>query len=186
MFHVLTTKKDHVTRGARYEEYSRFRWKIWFWGKNLTSKPKKMRIKKNYKPKANDKERENAIFFETWPSLWKNVKNTYVRTSHVLGNVSNSAANHSTFLSGNKKPREIWKEVSMIKLCKYLYTMWNRTGSRFVAGLNNITDRFLCKANFILSRSLMTLHTFTKQVRKATRLNLRTDSTPEPHKVLHA
>ena len=35
----------------------------------------------NDKPKANDKGKENAN----------------VRTSHVLGNVSNSAANHSAF-----------------------------------------------------------------------------------------
>ena len=30
----------------------------------------------------------------------------------------------------------------------------------------------------------MTLHSFTQQVGKATRLNLRTDSPPEPHKVI--
>ena len=42
----------------------------------------------------------------------------------------------------------------MIKLCKYLSTMWNRTDSRFVAGLNNIADRFLCKADFILSKKI--------------------------------
>ena len=30
----------------------------------------------------------------------------------------------------------------------------------------------------------MTLHPFTQQVCKATRLNLRTDSPPEPHKVI--
>ena len=30
----------------------------------------------------------------------------------------------------------------------------------------------------------MTLHRFTYQVCKATRLNLRTDSPPEPHKVI--
>ena len=46
----------------------------------------------------------------------------------------------------------------MIKLCKYLSTMWNRTDSRFVAGLNNIPDRFLCKADFILSRHFTILH----------------------------
>ena len=46
----------------------------------------------------------------------------------------------------------------MIKLCKYLSTMWNRTDSRFVAGLNNIPDRFLCKADFILSRHFTLLH----------------------------
>ena len=57
----------------------------------------------------------------------------------------------------------------MIKLCKYLSTMWNRTDSRFVAGLNNIPDRFLCKADFILSRHITLLHSrFVKP------LNLRT------------
>ena len=46
----------------------------------------------------------------------------------------------------------------MIKLCKYLSTMWNRTHSRFVAGLINISDCFLCKADFILSRNFTLLH----------------------------
>ena len=46
----------------------------------------------------------------------------------------------------------------MIKLCKHLSTMWNWTDSRFVAGLNNILDRFLCKADFILSRHFTLLH----------------------------
>ena len=53
--------------------------------------------------------------------------------------------------------------------CKYLSTMWNRTDSRFVAWLNNIPDRFLCKADFILSRHFTLLHSrFVKP------LNLRT------------
>ena len=39
-------------------------------GKKLTSKQNKMRIKENYKPKVNDKGKENnVIFFETWLSL---------------------------------------------------------------------------------------------------------------------
>ena len=42
----------------------------------------------------------------------------------------------------------------MIKLRKYLSTMWNRKDSRFVAGLDNITDCFLCKADFILSKKI--------------------------------
>ena len=46
----------------------------------------------------------------------------------------------------------------MIKLCKYLSTMRNRADSRFVAGLNNIPDRFLCNADFILSRHFTLLH----------------------------
>ena len=46
----------------------------------------------------------------------------------------------------------------MIKLCKYLSTMWNRTDSRFVDGLNNIADRFLWKADLILWRHFTLLH----------------------------
>ena len=52
----------------------------------------------------------------------------------------------------------------MIKLHKYLSTKWNRTDSNFVAGLLremiilifplNITERFLCKADFILSKKI--------------------------------
>ena len=52
----------------------------------------------NYKPKANDKRKENAIFFfETWLSL----------LLHDGENMSNSTASHSKFQSGNKKPPEI-------------------------------------------------------------------------------
>ena len=104
MFRVLTTKKDHITRGARYEEYGRFRWKIWFRGKNLTSKPKKMRMKRITSLKRMTKKKKTP-FFRNLAEFMKKCKK-YL-TSHVLGNVSNSAANHSTFLSGNKKPREI-------------------------------------------------------------------------------
>ena len=52
----------------------------------------------------------------------------------------------------------------MIKLHKYLSTKWNRTDSNFEAGLVreiiilifplNITERFLCKADFILSKKI--------------------------------
>ena len=52
----------------------------------------------------------------------------------------------------------------MIKLHKYLSTKWNRTDSNFEAGLAremiilifllNITERFLCKADFILSKKI--------------------------------
>ena len=39
-------------------------------GKKSNQQTKKMRIKTNYKPKANDKVKENkAFFFETWPTL---------------------------------------------------------------------------------------------------------------------
>ena len=38
-------------------------------GKKSNQQTKTMRTKTNYKPKANDKGKENnAIFFETWPS----------------------------------------------------------------------------------------------------------------------
>ena len=36
-------------------------------GKKSTQETKKQELKKNYKPKANDKGKENGIFFETWP-----------------------------------------------------------------------------------------------------------------------
>ena len=52
----------------------------------------------------------------------------------------------------------------MIKLHKYLTTKWNRIDSNFEAGLVremmtlifplNITERFLCKADFILSKKI--------------------------------
>ena len=53
----------------------------------------------NYKPKANDKRKENnaIFFFETWLSL----------LLHDGENMSNSTASHSKFQSGNKKPPEI-------------------------------------------------------------------------------
>lgn len=61
-----------------------------------------IRIKTNHKPKVNAKGKENnAVFFffwETWPSLLQNEnKIPMCRTSHVLENMSNSAANHSSF-----------------------------------------------------------------------------------------
>ena len=50
---ILTIKKDQITRGdkelACYEECSRFCWKIWWWGKNLTSKRTKKKNKKELK-----------------------------------------------------------------------------------------------------------------------------------------
>ena len=48
---------------------------------------KKMRTKTNYKPKANDKGKENnAIFFETWPSSVLKKKNElkYRRAVHGM------------------------------------------------------------------------------------------------------
>ena len=39
----------------------------------------KIRIKKNYKPKANDEGKENnAIFFETWPKWKQNTDVPYI------------------------------------------------------------------------------------------------------------
>ena len=65
------------------------------------------------------------------------MKTKYQRahTSHVIENISNSSMNHSKFQSGSKKPREISKEVQMIKLHKYLSKKWNWINSNFVAGL---------------------------------------------------
>ena len=80
--------------------------------------------------------------------------------------MSNSTENHSNrFQSGNKGPQEISKEVQMVKRRKCLSTRWNGMGSKFVAGLVretiilyvfslNITDRSLCKADFILSEKI--------------------------------
>ena len=50
-------------RKARHEEFSRFCWKTWCWEKKSNQQTKKMRIKANYKPKANDKGKENKGFF---------------------------------------------------------------------------------------------------------------------------
>ena len=67
-----------------------------------------MRIKANSKPKAIDKGKENKAFFSKPGRVYKAMKKIPTcGTSHVLGNISNSAANHSKFKSGNKKPREI-------------------------------------------------------------------------------
>ena len=56
--------------------------------------------------------------------VYYKMKTKYQRahTSHVIENISNSSTNHSKFQSGSKKPREISKEVQMIKLHKYLST----------------------------------------------------------------
>ena len=96
-----------------------------------------------------------SFFLETWLSL----------LLLVLENTSNSTANHSKFQSGNKTPQEISKEVQMIKRHTCLSTKWNRMGTKFVAGLVretiilymfslNITDHFLYKADFILSKKI--------------------------------
>ena len=63
-----------------YLEYSRFCWKIWCWGNNLTSKRKKG-TKRNYKPKANDKGKENNAV--SW-NLAEFNKIPACRAAHVL------------------------------------------------------------------------------------------------------
>ena len=70
-------KKDQITRGDRKESLIRriqlLLLENLVLGKKSNQQTKKMRTKTNYKPKANDKGKENnAIFFETWPSLRKN------------------------------------------------------------------------------------------------------------------
>ena len=82
-------------------------------GGDVTNKRKnKNKEEKFYKPKANNKGKENsAIFFKTWPSLSQNEnKIPMCHTLHVLENISNSTANHSKFQLGNKKPQEISNE----------------------------------------------------------------------------
>ena len=70
--------------------------------------------KKNYKPKANDRGKENnaTFFFDTWPcyEMKKKMPDVPYITfeSHVPENISED---HFKFQSGKKKPREIWKEV---------------------------------------------------------------------------
>ena len=86
--------------------YSRFCWKIWCWGKNLTSKQKKITSLKR-----TTKEKKTTPFFSKPGRVqYKKKMNQKVptcRTSHVLGNISDGSANHSKFQSDNKKPRKI-------------------------------------------------------------------------------
>ena len=65
-------KKDQITRGDK-ESLTRKIQSLLLenlvLGKKSKQQTKKNRTKTNYKPKANDKAKENnAIFFETWPS----------------------------------------------------------------------------------------------------------------------
>ena len=70
---ILTTKKDQITRGDMESLTRRIQSLLLenlVLGKKSHQQTKKMRIKTNYKPKANDKVKENkAFFFETWPTL---------------------------------------------------------------------------------------------------------------------
>ena len=69
---ILTTKKDQITRRdkeslirSRYEECIVASVEKSDVGEKILPANGKVRIKKNYKPKANDKGKENnAIFFE--------------------------------------------------------------------------------------------------------------------------
>ena len=69
---ILTTKKDQITRGDNESLTRRIQSLLLenlVLGKKSNQQTKKMRTKTNYKPKANDKRKENnAVFFETWPS----------------------------------------------------------------------------------------------------------------------
>ena len=108
----------------------------------------------NYKPKANDKRKENnAIFFFSKPG-WV----------YYFMTVKTCQTAQQVILSFNPVTKSL-QQFQMIKRHKCLSTKWNRMGSKFVAGLVretiilymfsiNITDRFLCKADFILSKKI--------------------------------
>ena len=102
------------------------------------------------------KEKKTTLFF---------FKPGWVYYFMTLKTYQTAQQNHFKFQSANKKPPEISKEVQMIKRHKCLSTKWNQMGSKFVAGLVretiilymlslNITDHFLCKAEFILSKKI--------------------------------
>ena len=69
---MLTTKKDQITAGDKKNLTRRMQSLLLenlVLGKKSNQQTKTMRKKTHYKPKANDKGKENnAIFFETWPS----------------------------------------------------------------------------------------------------------------------
>ena len=69
---ILTTKKDQTTRGDKESLTRRMQSLLLenpVLGKKSNQQTRTMRTKTNYKPKENDKGKENnAIFFETWPS----------------------------------------------------------------------------------------------------------------------
>ena len=70
---ILTTiKKDQITRRDKESLTRRMQSLLLenlVLGKKSNQQTKTMRTKTNYKPKANNKGKENnAIFFETWPS----------------------------------------------------------------------------------------------------------------------
>ena len=69
---ILTTKQDLIIRGDKESLTRRMQSLLLenpVLGKKSNQQTKTMRTKTNYKPKANDKGKENnAIFFETWPS----------------------------------------------------------------------------------------------------------------------
>ena len=70
-----------------------------------------MRTKTNYKPKANDKGKENnAIFFETWPSsVFKKTELKYGRAVHRMSLKTFQMAQRIilSFNQITKKPWEI-------------------------------------------------------------------------------
>ena len=71
-YNILTTKKDQITRGDKESLTRRMKSLLMenlVLGKKFNQQTKTMRTKTSYKPKANDKGKENnAIFFEAWPS----------------------------------------------------------------------------------------------------------------------
>ena len=65
MFHVQQATFSPPKRIRLHEEIRKIdSKKIWCWGKNLTTNKEKMRIKKNCKPKANDRGKENNAIFK--------------------------------------------------------------------------------------------------------------------------
>ena len=108
---ILTTKKDQITRGDRERLTRRMQSLLLenlVLGKKSNQQTKKMRIKANYKPKVNDKGKENKAVFRNLAEFIKKLnKIPTCRTSHVLGNILDGPPNHSKFQSDNKKPREI-------------------------------------------------------------------------------
>ena len=135
-------------------------------GKKSNQQTKNMRTKTNNKPKAKDKGKENnAIFSKPGRVQYKNNElklNSDVPYSRMSLETFQMA--QRIILSFNPVTKSLGKFERRFKWlnCANLSTMWNRTDSRFVAGLNrglnNILDRFLCKADFILSRHFTLLH----------------------------
>ena len=100
------------------------------------------------------KEKKTTLFFFFLKPGW----------DYYFMTVKTCQTAQQVILSFNPVTKSLQK-FQMIKRHKCLSTKWNRMGSKFVAGLVretiilymfslNITDRFLCKADFILSKKI--------------------------------